>query len=806
MKRQPSSPQAGGSKRKSHQEKREAFLDSEMPTEELELQTQRYETFIKNSSEGIWRIEFTKPISVAQGKNEIAKQIAERAIIVECNHAVAQMYGFENPEDLVGKHSNEFIADMDVYIASKVKFAEQNFSITNVETIEKDHHGNIHYFENSYFGEVQDSHLVRMWGIQRDITEKRRLQEQLRASENRYRNLVEQANDMVILLNDRCEFVFANKRFFDLTQYVADEIWGKSFSMLAAPGESDIVQEILKQLESRKQHSRCMIKLLTKFNEERIVDFSMTSLHVANKVAGILAIGRDVTVEQSVKTALHESEEKYRSLVEHSLLGVMVIQNDAIIYANPTLSNLFETELDSLLGMSLDSFIHPNDYVQLFEKFSEAALSPNRDVKFTIRVVTQSGSIKTLEGWAAGITYMGKPAIQAALVDVTETRKLEEQLIQSQKMESIGQLASGVAHDFNNLLGSIYGAVEIMRKKYADSDQNLKRYLDVLDSSAKRAAELTSQLLTFSRQHESDVKPVRLNDIVNDGIKILTRSIGKNIKIESALDPTLYTIEADPSQLESIIINLSINSRDAMPHGGTLRLETSNIQFTPQVLKQFPEAQPGRYACMSVSDTGVGMTQEIKRKIFEPFFTTKPLGKGTGLGLSIVYGIVKNHKGLIKVYSEPDRGTTVRIYFPATDKMPIDEAVPSPTEMARGSETILIIDDEVTLLDLTREILEGLGYKILTAEGATAGIAAFEEHCSEIDLVILDMLMPEMTGAEVYPVLKNMKPELPVLLATGLSIGEKVEDLISMGVNNIVSKPYSMSNLASHVRNAIDRK
>lgn len=200
------------------------------------------------------------------------------------------------------------------------------------------------------------------------------------------------------------------------------------------------------------------------------------------------------------------------------------------------------------------------------------------------------------------------------------------------------------------------------------------------------------------------------------------------------------------------------------------------------------------------------MTQEIRRKIFEPFFTTKPIGKGTGLGLSIVYGIIKNHKGLINVYTEPGHGTTFRLYFPATDKIPLNESAQAPKEIPHGTETVLIIDDEITLLDLTREILESLGYKVLTAEGALAGIEMFKEHYSEIGLVILDMLMPEMTGTDVYPILKNIRPELPVLLATGLSVGERVDDLISMGVKDVIAKPYSVSDLASHVRKAIDGK
>ncbi len=418
--------------------------------------------------------------------------------------------------------------------------------------------------------------------------------------------------------------------------------------------------------------------------------------------------------------------------------------------------------------------------------------------------MTQSGKSKTLEGWAAGITYMEKPAIQAALVDVTETKRLEDQLIQSQKMESIGQLASGVAHDFNNLLGSIYGVIGILRDRFPQLDPKFRKYVDILDSTAQRAAELTSQLLTFSRQHESKIKPERLNDIVHNSIRILIRSIGKNIKVESVLDPMLFPVEADAGQIESALINLCINSRDAMPNGGTLRIETSNVEFTPQKVRQMPDARPGKYVCMSVSDTGIGMTKDIQQKIFEPFFTTKPIGKGTGLGLSIVYGIVKNHRGLINVYSEQGRGSTFRLYFPASEKAPLDEIASGPLEIPRGNETVLIIDDETTLLELTREILEGLGYKVITAAGARAGIEIFRDRHREIDLVVLDMLMPDMMGTEVFPILKSIRRRCPVLLATGLSVGERVDGMIAMGVNGVVSKPYSVNDLAVHVRKAID--
>lgn len=772
-----------------------------------ELQRVRYENFIRNSAEGIWRIEFTAPINITQERDRIAREIAERGVIAECNNALARMYGFEEAKQLIGKRALDFVADLDVYAASKLRFTEQNFSITNVETIEKDRRGNIHYFENSYIGETRNQGLIRMWGIQRDITEKRRLQEQLRLSEYRYRNLIEQANDMILLFDKRGEFVFANLRFFEQTGYTADEIWGKSVSMVAHPGDAEeLKKRIAEQFESPDRHLRHTLRLLTKYDEERIVELSMTTLRTADQATGILAIGRDVTVEQSVKTALHESEEKYRSLVEHSLLAVLVVQEDTIVYANPTATTLFETEMSNLQGSPLSSFIHPIDYLQIFEKFTEAASTPNTDMQFSVRAVASAGKLKSIEGWAAGITYMGKPAIQVAMVDITDTKKLQEQLFQSQKMESIGQLASGVAHDFNNLLGSIYGAIGMLRKKFGPREAKLVKYVDILDASAKRAAELTSQLLTFSRQRESDVTPIQLNDVINDAMKILVRSIGKNIKVEYSLDPALYNVEADPSQIEGIIINLSINSRDAMPDGGILRITTSNVEFDKEVTRQIADARPGRYVCLAVTDSGVGMDEVTKQRIFEPFFTTKPIGKGTGLGLSIVYGTVKNHRGFINVYSEPGHGTTFKVYLPATNKMIVGGAEEETKDVPHGNETILIVDDEQTLLDLTKEILEGLGYKVIPAHGALEGIKTYKERHDEIDLVILDMLMPDMTGNEVYPVLKNIDSRVTVLLATGLSVGEKVDDMISLGVDDIVAKPYSVSDLATHTRKVIDSK
>jgi len=786
----------------------ERLTERSKTKESAELQRVRYENFIQNSAEGIWRIEFTQPIIVDQPAEAIAQQIAERSIIVECNVAMAKMYGFDEPSQLIGKRAVDFIEDLEGYISSKIKFVQQNFSVSNIESTEKDASGNIHYFENSYLGEISsDRKLIRIWGIQRDITEKRRLQEQLRASENRYRNLVEQANDMVILLNQRGEFIFANKRFFEITKFQADEIWGKPLrSILHFDNDMNTLSQLENQFVSPQEGKRFTIKLLTKFHEERMVEFSMTPIFVGEKITGNLAIGRDVTDERNVLNALHESEEKYRSLVEHTLLGVMVIQNDMIVYANHSLCELFEVDLDMLQNATLDNFVHPNDYVQLFEKLALLASSPKEAIQFTIRVLTPQGKTKILDGWGTNISYLGKPAVQVAFVDVTEKKRLEEQLIQAQKMESIGQLASGIAHDFNNLLGSIYGAIEIIKRKQSKSGNELKKYIDILDSSAQRAAELTSQLLTFSRQRERNLKPLYLNNIVQEAMNILIRSLGKNIRFESALDQNIYPVEGDSSQIEQVILNLCINSRDAMPNGGVLRIETSNVDLSPRLAQQIHDAKPGKYVCLTVSDTGVGMDQDTQRKIFEPFFTTKPIGKGTGLGLSIVYGIIKDHNGFIKLYSELGRGTTFKIFFPATDKMPLEESTAAPKEIARGNETILIIDDEETLLDLTREILENLGYKIITAQGALEGIETFRAKYDEIDLVILDMMMPEMTGREVYPILKSVDPNVKVLLATGLSVGERVDELLAMGVTHLVSKPYSVDDLATQVRQTIDEK
>ena len=388
--------------------------------------------------------------------------------------------------------------------------------------------------------------------------------------------------------------------------------------------------------------------------------------------------------------------------------------------------------------------------------------------------------------------------------DVTLQIDLENQLMQAQKMESIGLLASGVAHDFNNLLGGILGYASFMKTVLPPKD-SIYRYVDTIERSATRAAELTSQLLAFARGGKYDVKPVNLNAIVGETLEIVSHSFDRSIEIESRLDAALPAIEADAAQLQQVIMNLCVNARDAMLSGGKLLIETEPFFVTEDFVRLHVEAHEGLYVRLSISDIGQGMDQKTLRKIFDPFFTTKEKGKGTGLGLATVYGIVKNHGGFIRVYSEVSKGTAFRIYFPAGE---VAEQTTTKEEKAaagsRGFELILVVDDEELIRDLVKDVLQTYGYRVLLAADGEEAVAMYRKHKDEIALVILDMVMPKLGGRETFLKLKEANPKVKALLSTGYSQNDRAQEILKSGVLGFLQKPYQAQELAAKVRTVLD--
>jgi PAS domain S-box-containing protein len=390
------------------------------------------------------------------------------------------------------------------------------------------------------------------------------------------------------------------------------------------------------------------------------------------------------------------------------------------------------------------------------------------------------------------------------IIDITEKKRLEEQLIQAQKMEAIGLLAGGIAHDFNNLLQGILGYASLLKMKISEKDTNYKA-IDIIEQSALKASALTKQLLGFARGGKYVVDRINLNNAVKNVLDIINRTFDKKIEINTSLSEDLWDIEADQSQIEQVILNICINAKDAMPNGGVLSIKTYNYEYKADnydPLKSFG-AKEERYAVIGISDTGIGMPEEIQKRIFEPFFTTKEKGKGTGMGLAMVYGVIKNHNGFITVDSKINAGSTFTIYLPAVESMQVEkrkkdisdnqDIVGSTVLTNKGK--VLVVDDEEIVRSVAVEFLKTMGYEVLEASNGYEAIEVFKDNKSGIGLVILDLVMPKLSGKETFNLLKQIVPDIKVIVSSGFSIDSDAKEIIDAGALGFIQKPYKASEL-----------
>ena len=410
-----------------------------------------------------------------------------------------------------------------------------------------------------------------------------------------------------------------------------------------------------------------------------------------------------------------------------------------------------------------------------------------------------------------------KMAANLAASAIDNVRLLEHEreqalrLQQSHKMEAIGNLAGGVAHDFNNLLTVILGNTELAFNKLHEADPLRPRLVEV-DKAARRAAVLTRQLLAFGRRQQMERRNIKLNEVIAEIMKLLNRIIGADVEVTVKAGSNLSTVSADPTQIEQIVMNLAVNARDAMPEGGRLKIETSNITLDESYQRQYPYVQPGKYVELQVSDTGTGMDEATKARIFEPFFTTKEVGKGTGLGLSMVYGIVKQHDGYIHVYSEPENGTVFRIFLPTVEGPADKEEVHAEPDTLGGTETILLAEDDEGLRSLASDVLEHLGYSVLLASNGEETVRIYEQNRERIDLLLLDVMMPVMGGPEAYERIRRIDREVPLIFMTGYSQDlvqnrfiKRNIDIGAMGAV-VIQKPYNIEMLGRKIREVLDAR
>jgi len=517
---------------------------------------------------------------------------------------------------------------------------------------------------------------------------------------------------------------------------------------------------------------------------------------------------RVITERRKAEKKTKEARDFLEKVIEHSVDGSIINDTEGkIISINDAIERICGRTKEEIVGQHISFFTSPDEKSKdrvvdelLPKLFSEGKVSYESVLQnkegVLINMDLSSALIKDDRG-----NHIGGVSV---IRDITEKKSLERQLLQAQKMETIGTLAGGIAHDFNNILGGILGYASFIKTLVKGEDQ-IYKYVDTIENSAVRAADLTSQLLSFSRGGKYESKAIDINKKIEETLRILYSSIDKSISIWTRLSPKPLSVEGDANQIQQVFLNLFVNARDAMPGRGTLQVETKRVNLDEAFCKTHLGARPGQYVYIAISDKGIGMNRETLDRIFEPFFSTKGQGEGTGLGLSVVYGIIKNHGGYINVYSEVGKGSIFKIYLPASSKPVQEEVEETEINNVKGEESILVIDDEEVIRDLVKEGLEDFGYTVLTAEDGYAGVDIYKERKEEIALVILDLILPKMSGKITYEKLKEINPEITILLSSGYSQKGQAQELLDQGVQRFIQKPFRLKELAREIRVLLDR-
>jgi two-component system, cell cycle sensor histidine kinase and response regulator CckA len=639
--------------------------------------------------------------------------------------------------------------------------------------------------------------------LQQEISERRLQEESLNKFKELESSILGTIPHAVIGLKERI-IIFANDSVEEVFGWKPEELIGKKTRTLyRTDADYEQIGIVYQILEKQKVHSM-EVNCRRKDGRDIICKLSVSRIGASLAEKQIVVMYEDITDKKRIEYSLRESEEEYRNIFENTIEGILQASSDGhILNANPALVRLYKA--DSLYELINEV----KDFGKLFvdsahcDEFKRLLTEHGIIKNFEARLYCKDKDIRWVSINARTITNESGKIVfyEGTLQDITERKKLETQLLQSQKMEAIGTLAGGVAHDINNILMGIQGYASLALFNRNESHPNYEK-LKSIEALVKSGADLTRQLLGFARGGRYEVKPSNINEIVAKTSTMFGRT-KKEITIQTKYEKNAYTVDADRGQIEQALLNLYVNAWQAMPGGGELYIETQNHFLDEDNAKAF-YVKPGEYLKISVTDTGVGMDDKTKERIFEPFFTTKEMGRGTGLGLASVYGIVKNHGGFINVYSEKGHGSTFSIYLPASEKA-VEKEKQFISDTIKGTETILLVDDEEAIIDVNKNFLELLGYSVIVARSGKEAIEAYKNKVDTIDLVILDMIMPDIGGAETFEFLKLVNPDVKAILSTGYSIDGQATSIIDRGCKAFIQKPFDIQTLSQKIREVLDR-
>jgi len=644
--------------------------------------------------------------------------------------------------------------------------------------------------------------------LEQELAERLHADALLRDSEERYRTIVETAQEGVWILDPDARTVFVNQSMADMLGYAVDDVLGQQVFTFISVEEWPLAEASLARGRAG-QAERLDFRFKRKDGSDLwgIVSCSPT-FDPAGNYTGALAMVADITERRRNVQRLQVGERQLQEAEAIAHLGhwVWEIEEDRLIWSDEHY-RILGLEPQSI-HVSLEdgiAFVHPDDRAAIRAEF-ERSLRERRSYEMELRIVRPDGTVAIVESRGTPqIDESGKVArMMGTAQDITERRQSEEAFRQAQRMEAIGILAGGVAHDFNNLLTAIIGFSDLTMDRLDEKDP-LRSFVHEISAAGQRAAGLTRQLLAFSRKQNLEPKVLSLNTLVGDMEKLLRRVIGEDVILVTELTPDLEPVEVDPGQIEQVIMNLAVNARDAMPAGGTLTIRTEGATLDERFVRQHPGATPGRSVRLTVTDTGTGMDSETQERIFEPFFTTKELGRGTGLGLSTVYGIVKQSGGSIWVTSALGKGTTFEIVLPRAQRLADDAAEQNSGQgLPGGTETVVVVEDEEAVRTLATTVLRSLGYTVLTAEDGNDALVVLEAADRQVDLLLTDLVMPSMGGVELGDEVQRRYPNLPVLYMTGFELDGRMGQRAVPEGTPLLRKPFAPRALAEWVRKGLD--
>ena len=758
--------------------------------EKIYLSERRFRTVMENAPVGIYLIGI-------DGR------------FLSINIAMCEMLGYSNDE-LLGLTFNDITSNEDKEIGSSLMCRALSGEISTYSFEKRCLHKNGHKVwvsvSSSLMRDNKNNPMYFISHIQ-DITERKLAEEALKHSEEMFRGVITTVPVGIGIASDR-EVQWVNDNLLQLIGRQKEEVVKNSTRIFYSSDEmyNQVGNQFYKDL---REKGIAKMDVDWKHKNGRILKIILNGVAVDQQdlSRGIVFAALDITERKYAEEELIESEERYRRLVEFSPDAIAVHSEGKIVYVNPAAITLLGANNTSdLLGKPFLDIIHPDyrDYIhqQIIAVMKENYAIPLTEQKF----LRLDGSIVEVEVAALPIVFRKKPAMQIVVRDISEQRKLQRQLLQTQKIQSIGTLAGGIAHDFNNILGIILAYSSLIEKGKLPPEK-FSSSITAINQAVQRGAALVRQILTFARQTDTIFEPMDVSDLIHEILSMLEQTFPKTITLSENIASSLPLIFADRTQVHQALLNLCINSRDAMPQGGLITIAAEK-KTKEHMIERFPAASEEEYLCLIVSDTGKGMDEATCLRVFDPFFTTKEKGKGTGLGLSVVYGIVQAHHGFIDFKSKVGFGTTFQLFFPVAivKEQAIDIKQLTQSFEIGGTETILFVEDEDLLIQMVSFLLESKGYTVLCAHNGLEAVNLFQSHNKEIALVITDMGLPVMTGMDEFKKIKEIDPSVKVIFASGYFEPNIRSELLKDGAKGFIQKPYDPDDILRLIRQVLDQK